>query len=265
VLRDVVLGTLALLAVTFALWLVHVFGRTLPTAALGAIWAAVTVTIAAALLRRARIRRAVALAGYLRPASVLHRWLRGGWLMAAVCLALAAVIGLALLIAVVRLDDRTAWSALVASAPALVAARAFLARGLSAHASAIYLPELAWRLAAAGVGVLLVAALVWLGFHRSYPDFGTATLEQAVWHLVDAERARSAPAETLLQLAAAKDALTLWLAQQLMPEPGGSLADAMGWLVVLAEETLFVWSYLTVCSAVLLGGGYSDHDAAKTV
>jgi hypothetical protein len=53
-------ATLELLAVAAALWLVHVFGRTLPTTALAAIWAATTLGLASALLRRARIRRAVA-------------------------------------------------------------------------------------------------------------------------------------------------------------------------------------------------------------
>jgi hypothetical protein len=157
---------------------------------------------------------------------------------------LAAAVGLALLVAVVRLDDRATWAALVASAPLLAVVQSGLRRVLAAHASALYLAEIAWRLSAAAVGALLVAALVWLAFHRSYPELGAATLEQAVWHFVDAENARSAAAETLLQLAAAKDALTLWLAQQLMPNPGASLADALGWLVVLAEETLFVWSCL---------------------
>jgi hypothetical protein len=52
--------------------------------------------------------------------------------------------------------------------------------------------------------------------------------------------------------------LRLWLAQQLMPQPGASLGQALGWLAVLAEEVLFVWSYLLLCSGVLLGATRRD-------
>jgi hypothetical protein len=261
--RNPAVATLALLAVTAGLWLLNVFGRTLPTAALAALWIVVTLAIGAGLQRRARIRREVLLGAYLRPGSGLRRRLRGGWLMAAVSAALGALLAIGLLVAVLRLDDRAAWTLLVASAPALVLLHGFLQRALTPHASPAYLPELAWWLAAAAVGALLVAGLVWLGFHRTYPELAGATLEQAVWHLADAERARSTVAQNLLELAAAKDGLVLWLAQQLVPEPGASLADAAGWLVLLGEETLFVWSYLVLCSAVLLGGRYSEVDAAN--
>ena len=125
-------------------------------------------------------------------------------------------------------------------------------RGLERHANALYLPALAWRLAAAVVGSVLLIALIIGAFHRAYPDLAEVGLERAVWHFVDQERARSAFVEVLLQIAAAKDALRLWLAQQLMPQPGGSLAQAAGWVIVLAEEALFVWSYLLwLCPAVL--------------
>ncbi|HEX7000015.1 MAG TPA: hypothetical protein VF322_17925 [Gammaproteobacteria bacterium] len=255
------LATLALLGLTAGLWLLHVFGRTLPTAALVAAWLVMAAAMGFALFRRARIRRAAALGAYLRDGSALRRRLRGGWVMAATRFALGAALALTLLLAVLRLDDGRAWAALVASAPVLVVAELWLRQALAAHVNAVYLPELAWRLAAAVVGTVLVAVLVGLAFHRAYPALGAATLEQAVWHMADAERARSALAQALLQAAAAKDGLTLWLAQQLMPQPGASLTDALGWLVVLGEEALFVWSYLTLCSAGLLRMTYSDADA----
>jgi hypothetical protein len=37
-----------------------------------------------------------------------------------------------------------------------------------------------------------------------------------------------------------------------MPEPGESWVQALGWLIVLAEEVLFVWSYLALLSAALI-------------
>ena len=242
-----------LLAATAALWLLNVFGRTLPTAVLALAWAVLAIGIGVALFRRARVRRAAFLSAYVRGGSALQGRLRGGWPMAVRSLLLAAVVAGFLLIAVLRLDDRGGWLVLVASVPLLVLTYRLLLRALAPHSSGVYLPELAWRATAALVGTAMVAALVLLAYYRPYPALGEASLEQAVWHLVDAERARSAPAEALLQAAAAKDALRLWLAQQLMPSPGTSLAQGAGWLIVLAEEALFVWSYLLLCSGALLG------------
>jgi hypothetical protein len=142
--------------------------------------------------------------------------------------------------------------------PVLVLSRAWLAGRLAGHAGALYLPILSWRLAAAAVGGLLAALLVLLAFHQAYPDFAGVSLERAVWHMVDREQARSGPAQALLQLAAAKDGLRLWLAQQFMPAPATSLAQALGWLLVLAEEGLFVWSYLLMGHGVLIGAGSID-------
>jgi hypothetical protein len=248
---------LALLALTAALWTLHVFGRTLSTTALAMAWAATTAVLGIALYRRGRIRRAAFLAAYFRGGSVLERRLRGGWPMAVLSMLIGGLVAPLLLVALFRLDG-LGWAVLVTAVPALVLSHWALRRMLAAHASEAYLPELAWRCTAALVGTVMVGALLALAFYRVYPELGTATLEQAVWHLVDRERARSGAAETLLQLAAAKDGIRLWLAQQLMPQPGASLGQALGWLAVLAEEVLFVWSYLLLCSGVLLGASRSD-------
>ncbi|MBN1238401.1 MAG: hypothetical protein JXB36_07855, partial [Gammaproteobacteria bacterium] len=172
---------------------------------------------------------------------------------------------LLLMVALVRLTDAEAWIVLVAAPPVLVLLQRVGQGVLAAHANAAYLPELAWRGAIAVAGVAMMAALVWLALHRAYPDFGGVSLESAVWHLVDQERARSEWAAALLQTAAAKDALRLWLAQQLMPQPGVSLVQGLGWLIVVAEEALFVWSYLLLNSGVLIRIGEGrDGDRSKT-
>lgn len=248
---------LVLLALTAALWTLHIFGRTLPTAALAVACAVTAALLGVALYRRGRIRRAAFLAAYFRRGSVLERRLRGGWLMALRSALVGAAIAPLLLVALFRLDD-LGWAVLVIAVPVLVIGDRVIRRALAAHASEAYLPELAWRCTAAVVGTVMVGALLALAFHRAYPELGGATLEQAVWHMVEGERARSGAAETLLQLAAAKDGLRLWLAQQLMPQPGRSLGQALGWLAVLAEEVLFVWSYLLLCSGVLPGAMRRD-------
>ena len=248
---------LVLLALTAALWTLHVFGRTLPTAVLAIACAATAALLAIALYRRARIRRAAFLAAWFRRGSVLERRLRGGWLMAFRSALIGTAIAPLLLVALFRLDAK-GWAVLVAAIPVLVAGHWAVRRLLSAHASAAYLPELAWRCTAAIVGTVMVGVLLALAYYRAYPELGAATLEQAVWHMVSAEKARSGAAETLLQLAAAKDGLRLWIAQQLMPQPGASLGQALGWLAVLAEEVLFVWSYLLLCSGLLPGATRFD-------
>jgi hypothetical protein len=252
-LRPAARDMLALFALTAAVWIFHIYGRTLPTAAMAAVWALLTALLTAALLRRARIRRAAFLHAYVHAGSSLERRLRGGWLMAARALLLGAVLALLLGIALLRRDAATDWLVLLAAVPVVVITHALATRALAAHVSGLYLPELAWRVTLAAAGVMIVAALVALAFYRAYPELGGVSLERAVWHLVDQERARSAATRVLLQMAAAKDALRLWLGQQLMPQPGTSLVQALGWLTLLAEEALFVWSHLLLCSAVLMG------------
>jgi len=251
-LRPAARGMLALFALTAAVWLFHIYGRTLPTAAVAAVWAALSALMFAGLMRRARIRRAAFLSAYFNAESPLERRLRGGWPMAARALLLGATLALLLAVGVLRLDQRSVWVVLVGGVPVVVLTQMLLTQALEAHVSRRYLPELAWRVTLVAVGALMVAVLMVLAFHRAYPALGTVSLERAVWHLVDQEHARSTWAQALLQMAAAKDALRLWLAQQLMPQPGTSLVQALGWLVVLAEEVLFVWSYLSLCGAVLM-------------
>lgn len=253
------LDILALIALTGGLWLIHVYGRTMPTAALAVLWLAATAIMAIGLFCRARLRRAAFLAAYVRLGSPLARQLRGGPVMALRESVLAAVLSLMLIVALIRLQPPEAWAVVVVAAPLLVLAQELSSRLLAPHAGRQYLPELAWRTALIGVAVLMLAALVTLALFRAHPDVGGVSLERAVWHMVDQEQARSAPAQVLLQAAAVKDGLRLWLAQQLMPQPGVSLMQLLAWAVVLAEEAVFVWSYLLLCSSLLIGFGDYDH------
>jgi hypothetical protein len=256
--RQLLHDMLCLLAVAGLAWGYFAYARILPSSVLVVWWGLFTALITTALLRRARVRRRAFLAVYVATASPLQRWLRGGVLLAARPLLLAAVLAVLLMVALARLDDHRAWLALIAAGPVMVLVRARLLGGLTQHASPLYLPIMSWRLAALLVGGGLTALLSWLAYHQAYPDFGGVSLERAVWHLVDQEQARSGPAEVLLQAAAAKDALRLWLAQQLMPVPATSLVQLFGWLLVLAEEVLFVWSYLLMSHGMLIGAGTVD-------
>jgi len=260
-LRGLLRDLAVLLVATALLWAFHLFGRMLPTAALAAAWAAMTLAIGAGLYWRARIRRRAFLQVYVARGSPLLHWLRGGWLLALSRLLLAALLALLLAVALLRATVPV-WLVLLAAVPALPLVQVLVRRALARHVNAAYLPELSWRICLWLVGGGMFAAVTTVSLRQAYPDFGAVSLERAVWHLVDRERARSEPAEFLLQLAAAKDAARLWLAQQLMPTPGLSLAQFTGWLVVVAEQALFVWSYLLMGNGILMGANRGDRSVA---
>jgi hypothetical protein len=256
--RGLLRDLLCLLSAAALAWAYYVFARVLPTPALLLVWGVSSALIATALLYRARIRRRAFLKVYVAEASPLQQWLRGGVVLGLRPALLGALLALLLMVALARIDDARTWLALITAGPMLVLLRAWLLGRLSQHAGALYLPILSWRAAALPVGAGSVALLVWLGFHQGYPDFAGVSLERAVWHMVDQEQARSDPWRALLQAAAAKDGLRLWLAQQLMPAPASSLVQLLGWLLVLAEEVLFVWSYLLLSHGLLIGAGSID-------
>jgi hypothetical protein len=260
-LRAVLRDLSILIVTTAALWGFHVFGRTWSTGALAAVWAALALAIAGGSFWRARIRRRAFLRAYVASGSTLQRRLRGGWLLAVRQLVVATLLAGVLAVAVLRAAPPV-WLALLVSLPVIAVTQVVVRRALAAHVHADYLPELSWRICLVLVGAALLAAVTGIALHQAYPDFSAVSLERAVWHLVDQERARSEPALVLLQMAAAKDAARLWLAQQLMPTPGVSLAEWAGWLVVVAEQALFVWSYLLMCNGILIGANRRDRACA---
>jgi hypothetical protein len=247
-----------LLALSAALWLLHRYGRVLPDTALLAVGVPVTALLTFGLFWRRRVRRRAFIAAYVAPGSPLGHWLRGGWLLAASQSVVAVVLALVLIIALVRLRDPRVWIVLVAAGPVLVLLQRGVRGLLRAHASAVYLPALSWRVSVLLTAALMLASLVIMTLQQAYPAFAGVSLERAVWHLADQEQARGEVAQLLMQMAAAKDALRLWLAQQLMPTPGTSLLQLLGWLLVLADELLFVWSYLLLCQALLVAVSSND-------
>ncbi|MCC5794901.1 MAG: hypothetical protein JJT85_09225 [Chromatiales bacterium] len=248
----VLLEMLLLMILCAVAWLYWLFGRTLPTGALAGAWLLAATPISAVLYRRARRRRRLLLDAYLQPATRLNRMLRGGALLAIRCALPGLLLGLVLTVALLRIPDQQTWLLLLGAAPALALSRAGFAHVLASQASPRYLPELAAHAALLVAGAALLVLLLWLAMNRSYPLLGDVALDRAVWHLVDQEEARSAAMQLLLQLAAAKDGLRLWLGQQLLPVPLPSAAQWLAWLLLLAEELLFVWSYLLMCTGTLL-------------
>jgi hypothetical protein len=244
---------LLLLAMAALLWVFHLYSRLLTDPVLVTIWLAVTVTIAGGLVWRGRLRRRSFLTVYIAAQSPLQRLLRGGLLMILSQLLLAMILALLLMVVLIRSTQSPIWIVLMLAAPLLVVLRSGLQEAFKNHVSPLYRSEFSLRLSLIGLGIPLVALLIYLSMVRSYPDFTAVSLERAVWHLVEQEQARSETLLMGLQIAAASDALRLWLAQQLLPMLGIPLFQWLGWLLVFVREAVFVWSYLLLCQGVLLG------------
>ena len=242
---------LGLAALTAGLWLVYLYGRVLSSPALILVWIVTSACLGLGLWQRAKTRRRVWLAAYLEPESGAFWFLRGGLLMALGQGAIAIVMALYLLLAVMGLESHWQWLALLCSALALPLVAAVIARLLRAQVVPGLRMELSLRLALNLLAGVLLLYLVWQAFGAQYPDFRGASLEQAVWHAVSSEQARSPLLLTLLEMAAAIDGLNAWLAQRLLPTPGSSVWQAVAWCIVLAQEALFVWSYLLLCRGAL--------------
>lgn len=242
---------LGLAALTAALWLVYLYGRVLSNSALILVWIATSMLLGLGLWRRAKSRRRVCLAAYLLPGSGAFRFLRGGLLMALGQGIVAIVMALYLLLAVLRLDTYNQWLGLLCAALILPVAAALVAGILQGHIVPSLREELSLHLALNLLAGALLIYLVWQALGVHYPDFRGASLEQAVWHAVSGEQARSPRLLTLLEMAAASDGLQAWLAQRLLPAPGSSVWQAAAWCLVFAREVLFAWSYLLLCRGAL--------------
>ncbi|AKJ95616.1 hypothetical protein TVD_09710 [Thioalkalivibrio versutus] len=233
------------------LWLMHMNLRVLPEAGVMALWIGVTLLIAHGGFRRHRVRRAAFLRGYLEPPSQWPRRLRGGPLMALRHLIIGALLGGLLLITLARIPTQEVWAALLVAGFVLVISEALFARLLRGHAHPQFAPELVRRGALRLTGMLLIVALLALALLARYPDLTGASLEQAVWFLVHQEAARSHLLEAGLQLAAAQDALRLWLGQQWFPQGVESLPALLGWLLVLAEQAFLALGFLLLANGLL--------------
>ena len=250
-------GTLAfrhaftLTVLLVGLWLVHIYLRVLPETGILLLWFGLTLLIAHGGFRRHRLRRAAFLRGHLEPASAWVRRLRGGPLMFLRHLLTGAGLAGVLLIVLARIPSNAVWAVLLAGALVLIAGEALSARLLRAHAHPRFAPALARRGALALGGLVLVALLLSVALQVRYPDLTGATLEQAVWFLVQREAARSHLLEAGLQLAAAQDALRLWLGQQWFPDGVDSLPALLGWLLILAEQAFLAIGFLLVADGLL--------------
>jgi len=237
-----------------ALWGLQLYGRILDTPALVLVWLLLALMIARGLFWRHRIRRRAWLGAYVHEDSVWQRRLRGGVVMATRHGIAGLLLGAVLLVVLVRVSDGQVWRLLLFTGALIMAARLLTEYSARNHINPQYLPEFAWRVTLWVVGVLLLAALVWLAFSRPQPDFTEASLAQAVWHMMDQEAARSALLQEALQLLAAKEGLQFWLAQNLIEVPGAhGLAVVLFWLLIFAEQALFVGAWLLVFNGVVTG------------
>ena len=250
-LREALNDMLWLLPVPFLLILAGWFGSMLSDHAVVAAVVGAAALMTVGMWLRAVVGRRIFLAGALRGESPWYRWLRGGAGLALVSLLVAIPLAAILLVAVVRPTGPHLLIGLVLNVPVLVLLRQFWARRLAAHAVPRFQPVLALRLALAVNFLLLFLVLGVAALFQSYPDFGALTLTEAMLSEAGRQQAESGLMLGLMQLAAAKDALSWWLGQQMLPgavRPGLQVA---AWAVLLATNAMVIWSYLLMCSALL--------------
>lgn len=240
-----------MLIVTTGLWLWQMLARVLPNAGLIASLVVFVGLIAVGLWYRVKTRRRVWLNAYFLPGSPLHRLLQGGLWMGLVQGVTAVVLGLVLAAALLRSHSLWVWVSFLLAALLLPLLALGISKRLEAHAPTIYRDALSLRLSALFLGVLLWGGLIYQSYHASYPDFRCASLDQAIWYMMSTQQARSEFLLGVLELSSAAEAIRLWFAQRVLPAPITSLWQGLAWCLVLAQEALFVWSYLLLCSGAL--------------
>ena len=250
-LREALNDMLWLLPIPFLLIVAGRFGSMLSDQAVGAAVVGSAAVMTAGMWLRAVVGRRIFLAGALRGESPWYRWLRGGAGLAVISLLAAMPLAAILLIAVVRSTGPHLLIGLVVNVPVLVLLRQFWARRLAAHAVPRFQPVLALRLALVVNFLLLFLVLAVAAVFQSYPDFGALTLTEAMLSEAGRQRAESDLLQGLMQLAAAKDALSWWLGQQMLPGAMGPGLQLAAWTVLLATNAMVIWSYLLMCSSVL--------------
>ncbi len=241
----------SMLILTAAIWLWQVYARVLVDAAVLVSTAVVVLIIAVGLWQRARVRRRVWLDAYFLHQSPINKWLKGGVWMAALQAISAVVLGVYLALALIRIPSVRVWMSLLIVALVFPLLSHLIARGLRWHTKPSYRRVLSMRWAAFALGAILWLFLIFVSYQSSYPDFRNANLDQSIWYMMSQEQARSAWLLNCLEFVAASDGLRFWLAQHLLPAPATSLWQVLAWCIVLAQEALFVWSYLMLCTGVL--------------
>lgn len=237
-----------------ALWGVMLQGRVLSTGWAVAVWAVGTLVMLRGLFRRAWVRRRAWRSAYLYPDSPWNRRLRGGWLLMGVQLVKAVGLSAILLLTVVRVGaEPVFWRLMLAAVLVLLLARRVTDRLFRYGASSLYRPELVARVGQWVTGVFLVLSLLLWAFIQPQPDLRDATLEQALWHMMDQEVAASELVQRGARGLAAWQATEQWAAQMLTTMEQSPWFRSGVWISVLLRQSLFVISLLVLFNGVLAG------------
>ncbi len=244
-----------LLLPALVLVLVYLYGRIMPDALLLAVWLGLVLVMGAGAFLYSRQRRRVFLQAHVDKGSRLQHWLRGGPLLLLLRMLAALLLAAVLLVAMVRLRSPAEALLMILALLVLAVSRRGLAALLARHLTPAYLPVATWRLAQWITFLLLMVALSLLALWQPQPALAGISLDRAVWHIVDAEQARSGMLLNLLQINAALDGLRFWIGQQLIPALEWPLMETLAWLVLLGWQALVAWAWLGLCRGTLLLAG----------
>ena len=201
------------------------------------LWAVAGCLIFTSSLETARLRRRVWLEQYLLPASLWHRWLRGGWLMACWHMLGAAMLALFMLVNLWQMHGLL-WLLLAVHLPLLWLSERYLTSRLRGHVQARHAAALRRRLLVPLNALMLLVGYVLVSLLLAQPDLrGMSWADAITLHM------HPSPSQTPLLAFADRAHQILELTVQWAMQNTWGDSDRSGVLGLLA------WSLL------LLGGG----------
>lgn len=208
------------------------------------LWAMAGWLIFASTLETARLRRRVWLEQYLLPASVWHRWLRGGLLMGIWHMLVSALLALFMLVNLWQLDAAL-WLLLAAHLPLLWLSNNYLARRLGGHIQARFVAALQRRLLVPLNALVLLLAYVLISLLLSQPDMRGMNWADAITVHMQASESRmpllafSDRARQILELT------MQWAMQNTWGDADQSgLLGLLAWSLLLLAGGAFIWAWI---------------------
>lgn len=212
-------------------------------------WVVVAQLIFAGSLEAARLQRRAWLGQYLRMASPLHRWLRGGAVMMIWHQLLGFALALALLVSLRQLDS-TDWPLLLLALGLFIASGRWLRKRLDKHVISDFLPAVTRKLSVPPVASLLALGLMLMALWRPQPN-----LINVRWETALRDHVVAGAGQTLLgameRMASALELTGLWAMQNAMVslDVNGPVA-ILGWGILLLMQGAFAWSFVRLMAGV---------------
>ena len=196
--------------------------------------------LAAVLFIRARQKRTLLLLAYLRPASPVSPYMKGGFLLLLLQLIVAAPMAISLLLVLSQGLAIQGWLLLLAALLSWLLIKERLRHLLTRHRTPVAQTYFILN-GSVALGVLLaLLVMLPLAFWQSMPDLTALAWHEVFIYAHDTVVARSDSLQTIAGYWQGMDFLRIWLAQKLSLGQGDYGIKALVWCLVLLQSILFV-------------------------